>query len=356
MPRAMAEEVRTTKRHPIPEMIVLGAIASAIGIAVGLSIDWFPTAASTQAEPIDTLWDVLVIVSVPVFVGVTAVILYCVYRFRAKPGEENKDGPPIHGNTTLEVVWTVLPALLIFGLCAYAYVVLTDIEEARADEMRINVTGQQFAWSFEYPQGEGDPVRSNELYVPQGRSINFHIRTADVIHSFWVPNWRMKIDSPPGITTTVRVTPNRLGRYPVVCAELCGLGHAFMRQHANVVEPEEFERWLEEKREGRTGVPAGEEGEGEEVDGLTLFRDGVRGSTACGACHALADAQTTGGTGPDLDEVLPERSTEEIERAIVDPEAEITPGFQPGIMPPYGDTFTDAELAELVAYLERVTR
>src|SRR4051795_4113682 len=138
--------------------MVLGTILvlSAIGIALGLVIDWFPTAASTQAGKIDTLYDVLIIASVPVFVLVTAMIVFAVIFFRMRPGQENEDGPPIHGNTRLEVVWTAIPSLLIAGLCTYAYIVLVDIEkkpaQAATREITIQVTGQQFAWTFGYPK------------------------------------------------------------------------------------------------------------------------------------------------------------------------------------------------------------
>ena len=160
------EEVRPKGQASIAQMIIIGVIASALGIALGLIIDWFPTPASTQAETIDTLYDVLIIVSVPVFVLVTVVVLFSVWKFRMRPGEELADGPPIHGNTRLEVIWTAIPAIVLVALCTYAYVTLTDIEDAKAGEQRINVYGQQFAWTFEYPQGAGkDPVRSNQLYL-----------------------------------------------------------------------------------------------------------------------------------------------------------------------------------------------
>src|SRR3954465_12412434 len=110
-------------------MVVCGVIASAIGIALGLSIHWFPTRASTQAKKIDTLYDVLMIASIPVFVLVTTVVIGSVIFFRMRPGQEMDDGPPTHGNTRLEVVWTAVPAILIAGLCTYAYVVLVDIEK-----------------------------------------------------------------------------------------------------------------------------------------------------------------------------------------------------------------------------------
>src|SRR5215217_9016409 len=122
-------EVEKRDRLYLGRMFAIGAIASICGVALGLLIDWFPTAASEEAGPIDTLWDVLLIVSVPVFVLVVTVVLYSVVRFRMRPGEELADGPPIHGNTRLEVIWTALPAVLLVALCTYAYVVLTNVEE-----------------------------------------------------------------------------------------------------------------------------------------------------------------------------------------------------------------------------------
>src|SRR5580693_9562531 len=136
-------------------MLVIGIIAIAIMIPIALSIPWFPTDASTQASNIRTLYDVLLIVSVPVFVLVETVVLYSVWKFRMKPGEEEKDGPPIHGNTRLEVVWTAAPALLIVGLCIYAYTVLRSNEKTVPTERLINVTERQFAFEFSYPMDHG---------------------------------------------------------------------------------------------------------------------------------------------------------------------------------------------------------
>src|ERR687886_1830279 len=139
---AEAVEVAAERRAPrrtAAQMAIVGAVASVLGIVAGLLINWFPPAASTQADKIDTLWDVLIIASVPVFVLVTTVIGFSVLNFRMRPGEEHLDGPPIHGNTRLEVIWTALPALLIVGLVTYAYIVLTDIEKAKAATMKIRV-------------------------------------------------------------------------------------------------------------------------------------------------------------------------------------------------------------------------
>src|ERR687886_32874 len=144
--RAPAREARA---H-VARLVGIGLIASALGVALALLIDWFPTSASAQAGPVDTLWDVLLIVSVPIFVLVVTVVLYSVYRWRMRPGEELADGPPIHGNTRLEVIWTAFPAILLVALCSYAFVVLHDVEEAKANTMELRVVGQQFAWTYYY--------------------------------------------------------------------------------------------------------------------------------------------------------------------------------------------------------------
>ena len=203
----MSEDSRRNEPIPFVQMVVVALIASALGIAAGLAIQWFPTPASTQAGPIDHLYDVLIWSSVPVFVLVTTVVLFSVWKFRMRPGEETLDGPPIHGNTRLEVIWTAIPAIILVLLCSYAWVVLNDIEKPQANEMRVNVTGQQFAWTFEYPQADGQPVRSTDLYLPNDKPVRFFVQAKDVLHDFWVPAFRMKIDAVPGITTKYRVTP-----------------------------------------------------------------------------------------------------------------------------------------------------
>jgi cytochrome c oxidase subunit 2 len=355
----MSEETRRQERTPVLQMVVVGVIASAAGIAAGLAIDWFPTQASTQAKPIDALWDLLIWSSVPVFVLVTVIVLFSVWKFHMRPGEENLDGPPIHGNTRLEVVWTAIPAIILVALCTYAYVVLTHIEEAQANEMRIDVTAQQFAWSFAYPKPGGKPVRSNILYLAKDRPVRFNVRALDVLHDFWVPAFRMKIDAVPGIGTRYRVTPDRLGTYPVVCAELCGLGHSTMRSTVKVVTPAAFDAWMAKQQApaGAAGAPssANKTAAAPKIDAKKLFAEGNGTATACGSCHTLADAGTTSQTGPELDTALKGKDASFVRASILKPDAEVTSGFQGGIMPKdYGDTLSQQELDALVTYLGKV--
>jgi cytochrome c oxidase subunit II len=225
---------------------VAALIATALGILISYLIHWFPAAASTQARNTDRLYHVLVIASIPIFVLVVTTILYAVWQFRMRPGEELKDGPPIHGNTRLEVLWTTFPAILLLGLVGYSFVVLHDNEAKPAREIQIGVTGQQFAWTYQYPPTVtgGAPLSSYQLYVPKGESVYFNLRSKDVIHAFWIPAFRIQEDVVPGITTHWRATPTRLGSYPVVCNLLCGLGHSLMRSKVHVVTPAQFQTWI----------------------------------------------------------------------------------------------------------------
>lgn len=342
-------------RRRIAVAVVLGVIASAIGIALGLTIHWFPTHASTQADKISTLYDVLIIATVPVFVLVVGVVLFSVFEFRMRPGQENQDGAPIHGSTRLEVIWVTVPAALILGLCVYAYVVLRDIERKpaqAAQEMQVKVIGQQFAWSFEYPKSMtgGKQLTTNQLYLPINRSVEFRITAKDVLHDFWVPSFSVKMDAVPGITTHYRVTPNRLGNYPIVCAELCGLGHSVMRSTVHVLPQPAFDAWL--KKQGQPLVAAGAGPDKVAAAGKQVFL----GGSGCSGCHTLADAGATATIGPDLGTALKGQSAAMLRQDVVDPNAVGTKGYPPNVMPKtFGKTLSPDELKALVAYLGTVS-
>jgi cytochrome c oxidase subunit 2 len=334
------------EQHPVARMIGIGILASLIGIGISLLIDWFPEGAAGSADQIDTVYDVLLICSVPVFVLVMTIAIYSVVRFRAKPGDMG-DGPPIHGNTRLEVIWVTIPFIMVTALAIYGWIVLDDIEAKQPNQMVVNVTGQQFTWTFEYPSEE---VQTKELVLPVDRPVEFKIRTKDVIHSFWVPQFRLKSDAVPGLTTRFRVTPNKEGRYEVVCAELCGLGHATMRQFVRVVPGDEFQSWVSDQKEAAGGGGASGGGGGEEqaggASGEQLFT-----SAGCDGCHTLAAAGATAKVGPDLGK-LGDVDAAFIRKSIEDPNAEIEEGFEPDVMPQdFGDELSEEELDALVKYL-----
>jgi cytochrome c oxidase subunit 2 len=250
------------KQRQLILTLVAAVLAIVIGIVLSYVIHWFPVEASTQARNTDRLYHVLVIASIPIFVLVVTVVLYCAWQFRMKPGEELKDGPPIHGNTRLEVVWTTIPAVILLALVSYSFVVLRDNERKPARDLEIGVTGEQFAWSFQYPPSVtgGAPVKSDQLYLPKGETVRFGLHSKDVIHAFWIPAFRLQEDVVPGITVHYRATPDRVGNYPIVCNLLCGLGHSLMRSTVHVVAPAQFQAWLKSQQGATAASGAGASG------------------------------------------------------------------------------------------------
>jgi cytochrome c oxidase subunit II len=326
-------------------MLLWGLVASVVGTTVVLLMDWFPEPADTAADDIDLLYDVLLIASVPIFVLVMTIAIYSVVKFRARPGD-TRDGAPIHGHTKLEMIWVTIPFLIVTGLAVYAWVVLDDIEAKKPNELKVNVTGQQFTWTFDYPRQ--NVRKSPELVLPKDRPVDFTIQSKDVIHSFWVPEFRLKSDAVPGLKTKIRLTPNKLGEWQVVCAELCGIGHSTMRQEVKVVRPAAFDAWVSRNRKGGPG------GGGGQADGKQVFT-----SSGCGGCHTLADAGTDATVGPKLDglaETAAERrkgtSAEDyVRQSITEPQAFVVKGF-PNVMPKdYREQLSPEQLDALVEYL-----
>ena len=273
-------------------MTLVGVAVGAALAIVAVFIPWLPDAASEQAGIIDTVYWVVTIICVVVFAVVAGVSAYAVYKFRAPPGDTD-DGSPIHGHTGLEIVWTLIPTILVTGIAVYSGVALAQAEDLPPDHRVVQVSSEQFKWSFTYPDIEvegGKPLTTGELVLPVDQTVRFEITSKDVIHSFWVPQWRMKQDAVQGITTETTVKPTQLGTFPVVCTELCGLGHALMRSQAVVLTPADFEAWVREQRRLAR--------EGGAVQGKDLF------VAQCGSCHVLADAGTQGQVGPNLDEAL----------------------------------------------------
>ena len=221
-------------RLPIAKMLGVTIVMTAVISAVMLPISWDGQQASTAAPKIDQLLDVMIVLSSFVFSLVMVMLFYALWKFKAKPGDES-DGEPIHGNTRLEVAWTVIPTIIVLFGAGYSWSVLNDIEEPAENPLRVDVFSQQYAWSFGYP-GKDNVWSEGELHVPLDRQVHFKMHAQDVIHSFWVPEWRIKKDNVPGITTTAIVTPDKLGAYQLICTELCGFGHSTMRAKV-VVEP-----------------------------------------------------------------------------------------------------------------------
>lgn len=234
-------------RHTIP-LIVIALVVSAITAAGIVFIEWEPGRASLQADRYHVLLLFLVAASGLIFVIVTTFLIYSAIAFRAKKGDES-DGPPVHGNTKLEVTWTVLPTILLAAMGVWAAIVLTQNDQRESDREIIEVTGQQFAWSFSWRDGVEVPIESGDLRLPAGRQVELKMRSNDVIHSLYVPEFRLKQDVVPGLTTRLLINANEVGTYPIICAELCGVGHGVMRARAIVMEEDDYQRWLADSQE-----------------------------------------------------------------------------------------------------------
>jgi cytochrome c oxidase subunit II len=327
------------RRGSIVRMFAIG-IASAIVVAlVAVLIPWLPDSASEEMDRITFTYWFATVICIGIFAVVAAVIVYSVRTFRVQP-EDDSDGPPIHGHTGIEIVWTVIPFVLVTAIAVVSAVVLAQNGDAGTNPLRVNVFAQQFAWRFEYPQQ--DRLRSGELVLPIGRSTKLELEAADVIHAFWIPEMGQKQDAVPGITTELVITPTRTGTFSVICTELCGLGHATMRARARVVSRAEFGRWVDQQQQAAGGGGrGGAGGEGEQ-----LFA-----SAGCGGCHALEKAGTDAQVGPPLDDVGA-RGADFVRESIVDPDADVTEGYQPGVMPStFGESLSSQEIDALVQYL-----
>jgi cytochrome c oxidase subunit II len=386
------------RNRPFVQMAVFVVVGSIIGIFLALIIPWFPAKGSIQAGNVRTLYTVLLIATIPIFVLVETVVLFSVWKFRMRPGQEDMDGPPIHGNTRLEVLWTALPACLLIGMCTYAYTVLRSNEANKANAMTINVTARQFAFEFGYPESGKKNVVSSVLYLPINRPVVFKLRSYDVIHSFFVPSFSEKLDAVPGIVTTLRVTPNALGTYPVECTELCGAGHSLMRSSVRVVSATAFATWLAHQPAngpppvgstppnvsnavpgygtGGGGSSSSSSSSGSSTSGSSSSSSSsstsaaagkavFTGSAGCSGCHTLAAAASTGTVGPDLDTrlkadcALPASKTARgasleqcIKTAITDPYKFLPTGYSAGIMPSnFGQRLTSDQTQALVNFL-----
>jgi cytochrome c oxidase subunit II len=232
------------RRGSLVQLVLFALVASAAGVVLALVPDWLPKPASDEAGRIDFVFWFVTGICVFIFAIVASVLVYAVLKFRAKP-DDDSDGPPIHGHTGLEIVWTAVPAILVTAIAIVSAIVLAKDDAEGANPLRVDVTAQQFFWSYSYP--EFDNKQSAVLRLPVHRSVVLRMTAKDVIHSFWVPEFRQKQDLVPGIHPTLHITPNKLGTYPVICTELCGLGHALMRSRVVVMEPEAFERWARQK-------------------------------------------------------------------------------------------------------------
>lgn len=256
------------------DLAIVGAlwvVLTVIGEVLAAVVDVYPLARADKGETIEEAFRILVFAAVPVFTLVVSVLAFSVLRWGTSqfPGE---DGPPIRGKGPVPVAWLGITSGLALIVMVYPGLVgIPEVFDDPADpDLTVEVEGVQWAWLFEYPEHDVSTV--NELVLPVDREVTFEITSTDVLHSFWIPAFLMKIDAVPGETTTMSLRPTEVGSYQtdsllrVQCAELCGLAHSRMFAVVSVVTDEEFEEWLA----GEAAAPAGEAPEEAAADAQRL--------------------------------------------------------------------------------------
>src|SRR5947208_3876301 len=238
------------RRGSIVALLGLALVAGGIATAVALWPTWLPEAASREAGRIHFVIWFVVVICIAIFALVAAVMIYAVLRFRVQE-DDFEDGPPVHGHTGLEITWTAIPFALVTAIAIVSAIVLSRNDAQAKDTLRVDVVAQQFEFTFSYPDSKN--VTSPVLRLPEGRSVELYMRSLDVIHSVFVPQFSQKEDVVPGLVTQLHITPTRLGTFPLECTELCGLGHSLVRSQAVVMEPAAFDSWL--KKQGKTAAP-----------------------------------------------------------------------------------------------------
>lgn len=303
------------------------------------------TAGPVADRQADLYWFVFWI-AVGIFILVTGLLLYIVFRYRAR--REGELPPQVHGNTRLEIAWTIAPALVLAVVAVPTFTTLWDLSRPPAPEenaLEVVVRAHQWWWEFYYPAE--NITTANELHIPVGRKVRAKLESADIIHSFWIPKLAGKLDVIPGHTNELFFEASRPGEYRGQCVEFCGLSHANMRLRVIAQSESDFQAWVRQQQQpARTPT-------GRAAQGAQLFQN----PALCAACHTVAGTSAQGLIGPNLTHFASrstfagatfERTPENLTQWIKNP-----PAMKPGAkMPAFGNQLTEEQIADLVAYLQ----
>ncbi|MDZ7677467.1 MAG: cytochrome c oxidase subunit II [Acidimicrobiales bacterium] len=299
-----ADTTARSRRSPWFVLGLAGLVLVLAGCASNAPLDTFAPEGPEARTIMDLVLPVFLVAAV-VFVLVEGAIVVIMWKFRQRKNDDDPDGlpPQVHGNTRLEVGWTVLPAVILAPIAVLTVLTIFDLEERDADAVPVEVVGNQWWWQFNYDideDGEPDIVTATEMVVPAGRQIDLSITSNDVVHSFWIPRLNGKRDAVPGRTHTWSIEADEPGYYWGQCTEFCGLSHAEMRMRVVALPPDQYDEWVQSQMQ-----PAPEPQTASEARGRDLF------AQLCSSCHRNAglpeDAQPSeddhplvAGVAPDL--------------------------------------------------------
>lgn len=325
-------------------IIAILVIASTFLVHTGLiDVGLLPVEASAQSVEIDKLFGIHIWLISALFSLIMVTLLYCLIVFRRRKGETG-DGVYFTGNSALEVTWTAIPLFIVLFLAFIGSKSLGVVRRIDPSAMQIKVIAGQWYWQFQYPEYG---ITSTDLYLPVGKQVDLVMTSNDVIHSFWVPEFRVKQDLVPGRTTELRVTPILIGNFMVRCSTLCGLRHAYMEGAVNVVSQEDFNVWVSKQQSAAPMDPA-------------LRGQQLATQYGCANCHSTDGTQKTGPTWLHLytsnvslsDGTTVPADENYLKTAIVNPNLQVVAGFSPNVMPNFANTLDQTMVEALVAYIE----
>lgn len=307
---------------------------------------WIPEVASNLAGKVDGVLLTITLLSLFFFVLITVILVVFAVKYRRKRDDE--ETPYITGSEPLEIIWTVIPSILLIALFVYGFVVYKEMRTPPADSVDITVTGKQWLWTFDYYNGK---KTLNELYVEQNRPVRLVMMSDDVLHSFFVPGFRVKQDVLPGRYVQLWFTPTKIGTFDIFCAEYCGTGHSVMLGKVNVLSPEAYDIW-------ENGVP-GEGGGAVASLPPAELGEKIYKEKGCNACHSVDGSTLVGpsfkgvfghtveladGSNVDADENY-------LRQSILEPQSQVVKGFQP-VMPSFKGILSDDEVTAVIAYIK----
>jgi len=310
----------------------------------------FPEGASTMAGRVDALYFALVAIAV-FFTGLIAILIAVfAIRYRRRAGQEAEQ---IHGSLALELAWSVIPLIVAMGIFVWGASVFVSIKRPPDDALQVYAVGKQWMWKIQHLEGRRE---INELHVPVGRPVKITLTSEDVIHSFYIPAFRVKQDAVPGRYTTLWFEANQVGSFHLFCAEYCGTEHSRMIGRVVVMDPADYQDWL---RSGASETATAGTGEANGTPGTLVGRgEQLYATLGCGTCHS----GTSGALGPAL-AGLYGRSVDlkggeavvadelYLRESIVSPQAKLVAGYQP-IMPTFQGQVNEEALVELIAYIK----